>query len=75
MKALVRSLLRRVLPLTGLRGRHKLADRLGGWAMPDPAVEVLPINGIGIGSTTGSPPAATCTTASRSRSSTSWSAS
>ena len=48
MKALVRSLLRRVLPLTGLRGRHKLADRLGGWAMPDPAVEVLPINGIGI---------------------------
>ncbi|MCA9485154.1 MAG: hypothetical protein KC553_15595, partial [Nitrospina sp.] len=41
-------MLRRVLPLTGLRGRHKLADRLGGWAMPDPAVEVLPINGIGI---------------------------
>jgi FkbM family methyltransferase len=48
MKALVRSLLRRTLPLTGLRGRHFLADRLGRWAMPDPAVELLPVNGIRI---------------------------
>lgn len=48
MKALVRTLLRRALPLTGLRGRHYLADHLGRWAMPDPPVELLPMNGIRI---------------------------
>lgn len=48
MKSLVRSLLRRTLPLTGLRGRHYLADHLGRWAMPEPPVELLPVNGIRI---------------------------
>lgn len=46
MRALVRAFLRWLLPLTGLRGRHRIADAVGAWAAPHPPEEAVDINGI-----------------------------
>ena len=46
LKKSIRSVLRGLLPLTSSRGRHFAADRVGTWAMPDPPVERIDVNGI-----------------------------
>lgn len=48
LKKAVRNTLKHVLPATGIRGRHAIADLLWRWAIPDPPVERISINGIKI---------------------------
>ena len=48
LKNAIRSTLRRVLPSSGMRGRHAIADHIGKWATPDPPVELVSINGVTI---------------------------
>ncbi len=45
MRAFLRSILRRTMPLLPMRGRHRLADQLGQWLMPEPSSQVFSLNG------------------------------